>query len=139
MKLSILILSVILFPLLISSLVSAAVIPVMAVNPVKATNLDPDSVLLLTAAQESDTETLGRLIAEQVPIDAKDDYGRTALHVAAEYGHAAVAALLIEAGANIEARTNSAIHTYWQYTPLMITANWGRTNITKRPQHNRRF
>ena len=133
MNLNILILSVIIFPLLYSSPVSAAV------NPVKATNLDPDSVLLLTAAQESDTETLGRLIAEQVPIDAKDDYGRTALHVAAEYGHAAVAALLIEAGANIDARTNSAIHTYWQYTPLMITANWGRTNITKRPQHNRRF
>ena len=50
MKLKLLILSVILFPLLFSSLVSAAV------NPVKATDLDPDSLLLLTAAQEGDSE-----------------------------------------------------------------------------------
>ncbi len=124
MKQSILILPIILFPLLISSPAFAAG------DAVKSANLDSNSLLLLTAAQKGDAETVGRLIAEQVHIDAKDDYGRTPLYVAVENGHAEVAALLIEAGADIEARTYIALH-YWRWTPLMVAVHWGHTSVAE--------
>ncbi len=43
------------------------------------------------------------LIEERADIEAKDDEGRTPLHLAAEKGHEAVAQLLVDKHANIEA------------------------------------
>ena len=123
MKQNIIVLTIILFPLLISSHVFAAV------NAVKATNLDPKSLQLLIAAQDGDLEVVKRLIGEKANIETKDDYGRTALHVAAENEQAEVATFLIEAGADLEARTDNALRVYWQSTPLMIAAQWGSTPL----------
>ncbi len=125
MKQSILILPIILFSLLISSPAFAAA------DAVKSANLDPNSLLLLTAAQKGDAETVGRLIAERVHIDARDDYGRTPLHVAAENGQAEVAALLIEAGADIEAQTTRIYNLFWFATPLMVAAQRGHTSVVE--------
>ena len=123
MKQNIIVLTIILFPLLISSHVFAAV------NAVKATNLDPKSLQLLIAAQDGDLEVVKRLIGEKANIETKDDYGRTALHVAAENEQAEVATFLVEAGADLEARTDNALRVYWQSTPLMIAAQWGSTPL----------
>ncbi len=59
--------------IIITLLFSSQVLPI--VNPVRATNLDSGSLLLLTSAQNGDTETVRRLVAEKVDIEAKDDYG----------------------------------------------------------------
>ncbi len=98
----------------------------------KAVRLNPNFSPLHTAAEKGDADDIRRLIAERVHIDAKDYFGKTALHVAAETGQAEVAALLIEAGADIEAgapgypdsRFNGA-------TPLIITALLGQTTIAE--------
>jgi len=97
----------------------------------KAVRLNPHSLPLHIAVQKDDINAVKQLIADQVSIGAKDHYGRTPLHIAAEYGHVKVTALLIEADADIEARTYSAIHTYWQYTPLMVTAEWDQASVAK--------
>ncbi len=115
--------------IIITLLFSSQVLP--AVNPVKATNLDSGSLLLLTSAQNGDSESVRRLVAEKVDIEVRDDYGRTALHVAAEYGQAEVAAFLIEAGADVEAKTLKALGTYFFWTPLTVAANWGHTSVAK--------
>jgi len=125
MKQSMSILTIIIFSLLVSSRAFAGT------NAVKATNLDQKSLLLLTTTQSGDTEIVGELIAKKINIEAKDDYGRTALHVAAEHGQAEVATMLIEAGADIEARTNTALRVYWQSTPLMIASHWGHTEVAE--------
>jgi ankyrin repeat protein len=93
-----------------------------AVNPVKAGKLDSNSILLLTAAQNGDTESVRRLVAEKVDIEVRDDYGRTTLHVAAGNGQVEVAALLIESGANIEARIKRVSHIQRRCKLFCVTA-----------------
>ena len=52
-------------------------------------------------------------------MDVEDKYGKTALHVAAEKGHAAVARLLVEKGANVGAKDKDG------RTALHQAAEWG--------------
>jgi uncharacterized protein len=56
---------------------------------------------------------------------AADRYLKTALHVAAEYDQDAVAALLIDAGADLEAKTSGGM------TPLQLAASMGSTKVQK--------
>ena len=42
-----------------------------------------------------------------------------------------VAALLIGAGADIEATTGMIYSLYWFATPLMVAAHWGHTNVAE--------
>jgi ankyrin repeat protein len=121
-------LPLIFFTLLFSNHVFSAVNPV---HPVKAGKLNSNSILLLTAAQNGDTESVWRLVAEKVDIEVRDDYGRTALHVAAENGQLEIAAMLIESGADIEARTYVALRLYFSWAPLMVAANWGQKSIAE--------
>jgi len=51
-------------------------------------------------------------------LDAVENYGRTALIIAAELGHPSVIELLLDYGANLYAR-GSAIHPDGGWTPLM--------------------
>jgi ankyrin len=98
----------------------------------KAVRLNPNSSPLQAATKKGDANDVRRLIAEGLHIDAKDYFGKTALHVAAETGQAEIAALLIEAGADIEAgapgypdlRFNGA-------TPLIIAALLGQTTVAE--------
>ena len=50
---------------------------------------------------------LGR--SEEVAVDAKDEYGNTALMAAANGGHAAAIAALLAAGAEVDAKTNNGL------------------------------
>ena len=68
------------------------------VNEVKAADLDQASISLLVAAQNGNVDKVEQLIADKVPADVKDDYGRTPLHIASEFGQKEVAVKLIDAG-----------------------------------------
>lgn len=46
------------------------------------------------------------LIARGADVNAKDEYGNTSLHLAANRGHRDVVGLLITKGANLNIRTN---------------------------------
>ena len=99
----------------------------------KAVRLDPYSSPLHTAAQKGDVGAVRRLIADGVNVNAKDYYGKTALHVAAETGHEKVAALLIEAGADMEVKTPISGRGFSDYgsTPLLLAAHWGHTSVAE--------
>ena len=99
----------------------------------KAVRLDPYSSPIHTAAQKGDVDAVRQLIADRVNVDAKDYFGKTSLHVAAETGHEKVAALLIEAGADMEVRTPPSGRGFNDFgsTPLILTARWGHTSVAE--------
>jgi TolB-like protein/class 3 adenylate cyclase len=99
----------------------------------KAARLDPYSSPIHTAAQKGDIDAVRRLIADRVNVDAKDYHGKTPLHVAAESGHEKVAALLIEAGADMEVRTRPSGRAFADFgsTALILTARWGHTSVAE--------
>ncbi|MGH8698862.1 MAG: ankyrin repeat domain-containing protein, partial [Burkholderiales bacterium] len=55
---------------------------------------------LLAAAARGDAAEIERLVARGAKVDARDGYGRTALHVVAYGGHADAMRALVKAGAN---------------------------------------
>jgi ankyrin repeat protein len=55
---------------------------------------------MIAAASAGDAEAVGKLLELELPVDAVDGYGATALLHAAGRGYADVAALLLERGAN---------------------------------------
>lgn len=106
--------------LLLSFLISAT--STAATNDVKASELDADSLSLLTSTQEGNTEKIRDLVSRNISPNVKDDYGRTPLHIAVEFGQIEIVRILIESNADIEARTGRALHTYFGWTPLMFAA-----------------
>lgn len=58
-------------------------------------------------------------------IEARDDEGQTALHVASQFGQVGVFGLLIEQGAEIEARENRG------HTALHVASEYGKIEITR--------
>ncbi len=66
---------------------------------------------LADAAMRQDVDAVRGLIARGADPDAAHGDGTTALHWAAQHGDVEVVALLVDAGANIEARTRLGSHT----------------------------
>jgi ankyrin repeat protein len=66
---------------------------------------------LIEAVEESDFRRAQKLIAKGADVNQQNSYGYSALHVAAASGDAKVVKLLLEAGANVNARnpTGSAL------------------------------
>jgi ankyrin repeat protein len=63
--------------------------------------------VILAAAKRGDLESVRRLLAvDGAPATRADAHGKTALHLAAEHDHPAVVAALLDAGADLEARTD---------------------------------
>lgn len=77
---------------------------------------------LLAAAGGDDDDPAGvqLLLRHKAATDARDRDGRTALHRAAHEGHAAIAAELLSAGADVEARDSK------ERTPLLEAARGAR-------------
>jgi TolB-like protein/ankyrin repeat protein/class 3 adenylate cyclase len=98
----------------------------------KAVRLNPNSSPLHAATKKGDANDVRRLIAEGLHIDAKDYFGKTALHVAADTGQAEIAAFLIEAGADIEEGAPGYPDLRFKgATPLIIAALLGQTIVAE--------
>jgi ankyrin repeat protein len=84
----------------------------------------PTHAQLIDAARSGDVEAVRSLLAEGADANAVQGDGMTALHWAAERGHAAVADLLLSAGAALEAKTRIG-----SYTPLHLASRGGHASI----------
>lgn len=60
--------------------------------------------LWFEAAKNNDSNLITQLIEQQFPIETQNDMGRTALHITAENGSLNVALILLQHGADIEAK-----------------------------------
>ena len=80
----------------------------------------PDEMLLHTAALRGDRAEIPRLLKEGAVVDARDADGRTPLLLAVRAGHSDIARMLLEAGADVDARGATM-----QITPLMVAAQRG--------------
>ena len=79
---------------------------------------------LIDAAQRGDVEAVESLLEEGADVNAAQGDGMTALHWAAERGHAAVAELLIAAGAAVDAESRIG-----SYTPLHLASRGGHGQV----------
>jgi ankyrin repeat protein len=93
---------------------------------------DPNAALpggetaLMTAARVGDLASVKALLLHGARVDAKDDRrGQTALMWAAAEGHAKVAEMLIEVGADFRSRLASG------FTPLLFAVREGRTEVVR--------
>lgn len=77
------------------------------------------------AAARGDTGLVALLLGEGAVVDAPDSHGRTALDLAAYRGHAEVARLLVEAGADLQQPAGE----YGELTPLCLAAMHGHTAV----------
>jgi len=82
---------------------------------------------LLEAARRGELEAVRELIGRGADVDAKRGDGMTALHLAAERGHAEVAGALIDAGAAVDAGTRIG-----RYTPLHVAVRGGHGAVVVR-------
>jgi ankyrin repeat protein len=69
-------------------------------------------------------EAVNALLGEKCP-DLKDSYSRTPLSYAAEYGHEAMVALLLEKGAELDTKDT------YGWTPLSYAAGSGHEAVVK--------
>ena len=78
----------------------------------------------LKSVKRGDGPTVAELLRHEPElITAADEYEKTGLHWAAEKDHVEIARMLLDAGADIEAKTN------WGDTPLKWAATLGSSNV----------
>lgn len=86
---------------------------------------DDTEKMLLDAARDGDLDIVQAALIAGAPIDAKAQFGDTALNLAAEFGHLAVVEHLLEAGADVQ-NVGGA-----DKTPVMNAAFSGNLEIVK--------
>lgn len=74
---------------------------------------------LMVAAAGNDRAEVTTLLAQKANLKEQDTMGRTALHIAAEFGHGEMASLLVKVGARPDAEDREHV------TPLMLAAMSG--------------
>lgn len=84
----------------------------------------PAAGQLIDAARNGDLAAVQALLAGGADANRAQGDGMTALHLAAERGHAAVADLLLSAGATVDAKTRIG-----SYTPLHLASRGGHGSI----------
>ena len=99
-------------------LLVALLIPLLACT--RAANL-----ALNSAARMGNTDAVQALIDAGANVDAKDEYGWTALMEAAARGHTATVQALLEGGADVNAKEKEGS------TALMWAAFWGHTDTVQ--------
>jgi uncharacterized protein len=101
-------------PSLRAILLAAACLGLLAASP------SPSSSPVADAARREDRDTVRALLQQGSDVNAPQGDGMSALHWAAERGDAAMARMLVTAGANVKAVTRIG-----QYTPLHVAAKSG--------------
>ena len=81
---------------------------------------------LLQAVRKGDTAAVKALLAAGIPADVKGRYDRTALSFAADRGHLEMVKLLLDAGADVNARD-----TFYKATPLTWAAVHGHLDVVR--------
>ncbi len=89
-----------------------------------ATRLDESP--LLEAARRGDVEAVRSLLRDGADPNLAAGDGLTALHVAAEQGFVEVVELLLDAGANVTAKTNIG-----EYEPLHLASRFGHAEVVR--------
>jgi ankyrin repeat protein len=96
-------------------------------DPELVARLDPDEAgAFVRAAERGNTNAVKLMLDVGIPIETRGDNGATALHVAAYSGSADTVHVLLERGADIEARD-----TTWNSTPL----EWAAVGSGERPRN----
>lgn len=84
---------------------------------------------IIKAAKSGDVDRVKRLLATDAAlIHARDSDGSTPLHCAAWKGHQAVVVVLLNAGADVNARNNNG---HWGTTPLHAAAHANQAAIAE--------
>ena len=81
---------------------------------------------LLRAIRQGDLAAVKALLDQGVPVDAKFRYDRTPLSFAADRGHLEIVRLLLERGADVNAKD-----TFYKMTPLSAAAMKGNVEIVR--------
>jgi TolB-like protein/ankyrin repeat protein/class 3 adenylate cyclase len=98
----------------------------------KAKRLNPHVSPLHAAVKKSNLEGVKRLIADGTNVNIEDYYGASPLHIAANNGHAEIAALLVNAGADIEAGAQGyPDNRVFNATPLIVAAQQGHSKVAE--------
>ncbi|HJS73563.1 MAG TPA: ankyrin repeat domain-containing protein [Vicinamibacteria bacterium] len=87
-------------------------------------SVSPSTEFLFEAAGSGDIDRVRTLLEQGVDVNAAQGDGMSALHNAARSGNAAVAELLIDRGANLEAKTRLGDHR-----PLHVASASGRSAV----------
>jgi hypothetical protein len=78
------------------------------------------------AARRGDLATVRTLLDAGVPVDAKSEYGATALSFACDKGHTEVVKLLLERGADV-----NVADSFYEATPVVWAASNGHAEVVK--------
>lgn len=81
--------------------------------------------LLIDGARFGDIEDVHKALEEKVDVNAQDEWGKTALHMAAANGHEEIVKALVDAGANL-ALANESGNTALHWSCLM-----GQEGVTR--------
>lgn len=98
--------------------------------------------LLIDGARFGDADDVQRALEGKVDVNAQDEWGKTALHMAAANGHDEIVKVLIDAGANVAVANesgNTALHWaclmgHEQVTRLLMEAGANPSALNKMEQ-----
>jgi ankyrin repeat protein len=85
-----------------------------------------DDARLLDAARRGDVTAVRSALSDGADPNAAEGDGLTALHIAAKQGNSQIARLLIDARANVEAKTRLG-----EYTPLHLAAEGAHVSVVR--------
>jgi hypothetical protein len=103
-----------------------ALVLILVALPPAAQSTAPPSDQLLGAVRKGDLAATRAALEAGVPVDARFRYERTALSFAADRGHVEIVRLLLERGADVNAKD-----TFYGATPLVWAATNGHAEVAR--------
>jgi TolB-like protein/ankyrin repeat protein/class 3 adenylate cyclase len=98
----------------------------------KANRLNPYASPLYAASKRGDLQDVKRLITEGANVNITDYFGKSPLHFAAKNGHVEITALIVNAGADIEAKAQGyPDNRVFDATPLIVAAQQGHSKVAE--------